>query len=163
MILPTHLVAAGGIIFNDKNEVLLVKNPRKGWEFPGGIIEQGETIPQGLLREIKEETGVSVKLVNIVGIYSRTKKKKGYNGVKEMPTIVAIDFICEYVSGVFSTSEESSEIKWCSIEEALKIIHSEQNVRFQKALDYKKSFTCMGFDINSANEFLINEEYSFDR
>lgn len=37
MILPTHVVAAGGVIVNDKNEILLVKNPRKGWEYPGGV------------------------------------------------------------------------------------------------------------------------------
>lgn len=58
MKLPTHIVAAGGIVINDNNEILLVNNPRKGWEFPGGIVETGETVPQGLIREIKEESGI---------------------------------------------------------------------------------------------------------
>ena len=53
MELPTHIVAAGGIIFNEVNKILLVKNPRKGWEYPGGEIENGETIIDGLKREIK--------------------------------------------------------------------------------------------------------------
>ena len=44
MILPTHIVATGGLIINEKNEILLVKNPRKGWEYPGGIVEEGETL-----------------------------------------------------------------------------------------------------------------------
>lgn len=35
---PTHIVAVGEIILNDKNQVLLVKNPRKGWEYTGGQI-----------------------------------------------------------------------------------------------------------------------------
>lgn len=39
MILPTHIVASGGIITNSQNEILLVKNPRKGREYPGGSIE----------------------------------------------------------------------------------------------------------------------------
>ena len=159
----THIVATGGLIKNEKNEILLVKNPRKGWEFPGGIVEQGETVPQGLIREIKEESGVDVEIINIIGIYSNTKKKKGYNGVEEIPTIVNIDFICKYISGDLTKSDESSEVKWFSKEEALKIVNSKLQFRFTKALDYQSTFTCVGFQINLSNEFDVHEEYKFDR
>lgn len=163
MVLPTHIVAAGGLIINDKNEILLVKNPRKGWEYPGGIVEEGETVPQGLIREIKEESGVDVDIINIVGIYSNTKKKKGYNGVEEVPTIVNIDFICKYVSGELTTSDESSDVKWFSKEEALKAINPKLQYRFRKALDYQSAFYCAGFQVNSSNEVEIHEEYKFGR
>ncbi|ADL52694.1 NUDIX hydrolase [Clostridium cellulovorans] len=123
MNLPTHIVAAGGLIVNDQDEILLVKNPRKGWEFPGGIVEPGETIPQGLIREIKEEAGIDVEIKNIIGIYSNTKKKKGYNCVDEIPTIVNIDFLCRYISGALTTSNESLEVNWFSKEEALKLVN----------------------------------------
>lgn len=163
MILPTHIVASGGIITNRENKILLVKNPRKGWEYPGGIIEPGETLPQGLIREIREETGVDVQIVNVVGIYSNTKKKKGYNGVKEVPTIVTIDFICKYISGDLRTSEESVEVKWFTKEEALKIVNPKQQLRFRRALNYKSGFSCLGFQVNSSNEIEVHEEYLFDR
>jgi 8-oxo-dGTP diphosphatase len=163
MILPTHIVAAGGVILNDKDEILLVKNPRKGWEYPGGIVELGETLPQGLIREIKEETGVNVEIINIVGIYSNTKKKKGYNGVEEVPTIVTIDFICKYTSGDLTTSDESSEVKWFSKEEALKIVNPKQQLRFRKALDCQSVFSCTGYQVNSSNEIEVHEEYLFER
>lgn len=163
MILPTHIVAAGGLITNDQNEILLVKNPRKGWECPGGIVEPGETLPQGLIREIKEETGVDVEIINIVGIYSNTKKKKGYNGVDEVPTIVTVDFICKYVSGDLRTSDESIEVKWFSKEEALNAVNPKQQLRFRKALDYKSAFSCMGYQVNSFNEIEVHEEYLFKR
>lgn len=163
MILPTHIVASGGIITNSQNEILLVKNPRKGWEYPGGIIEPGETLPQGLIREIKEETGVNVEITNIVGIYSNTKKKKGYNGVEEVPTIVTIDFICNYISGDLKTSDESVEVKWFSKEEALRIVNPKQQLRFRKALDYQSAFSCLGYQVNSSNEIEVHEEYLFDR
>ncbi|MCM1989116.1 NUDIX hydrolase [Oceanirhabdus seepicola] len=163
MILPTHIVAAGGLIVNSRNEILLVKNPRKGWEYPGGIVEPGETLPQGVIREIKEETGVNVDIVNIVGIYSNTKKKKGYNGVEEVPTIVTIDFICNYISGDLRTSDESIEVKWFSKEEALKIVNPKQQIRFRNALDYQSAFSCLGYKVNSSNEIEVHEEYLFDR
>jgi len=163
MIFPTHIVAAGGLIVNDKNEILLVNNPRKGWEYPGGIVEVGETLPQGLIREIKEETGVNVEIINIVGIYSNTKKKKGYNGVEEVPTIVNIDFVCRYISGDLTTSEESIEVKWFSKNEALKIVNPKLQYRFRKALEYKLGFNCVGFCINPNNEIQVHEEYLFDR
>ncbi|GEM_PF-433809 len=163
MILPTHIVAAGGLITNDKGEVLLVNNPRKGWEYPGGIVEQGETVIQGLIREIKEESGIEVEVVNIVGIYSSTKKKKGYNGVKEVPTIVTIDFICKYKSGNLTISDESKDVRWFFIGEALEIINKKQLHRFKKALAYKNGFSCVGQQVNDANEIEIHEEYLFHR
>jgi len=153
MILPTHIVAVGGLIINDKSEILLVKNPRKGWEYPGGIIEPGETLPQGLIREI----------INIVGVYSNTKKKKGYNGFEEIPTIVTIDFICKYISGDLTTSDESIEVKWFSKEEALKAVNPKQQLRFRRALDYKSALSCFGYQVNSANEIEVHEEYLFHR
>lgn len=163
MKLPTHIVAAGGIVINDNKEILLVNNPRKGWEFPGGIVEAGETVAQGLIREIKEESGIDVEVINISGIYSNTKKKKGYNGVEEVPTIVTIDFICKYVLGELATSDESIDSKWFSKEEALETINSKQKLRFQKALNYEEAFTCMGYEVNSSNEIEVHEEYLFSR
>lgn len=163
MVLPTHIVAAGGVIINDNNEILLMKNLRKGWEYPGGIVEPGETVPQGLIREIKEETGVNVDIINIVGIYSNTEKKKGYNGVEKVPTIVTIDFICKYISGELRPNDESSEVKWFSEKDALKIIKTKQQLRFRKALDYRSAFSCIGYQVNSSNEIEIHEEYLFKR
>lgn len=67
MNMPVHTVAVGGLAINENEEVLLVKNPRRGWEFPGGMVEAGETLPQALIREIKEESGANVIITGIVG------------------------------------------------------------------------------------------------
>jgi 8-oxo-dGTP diphosphatase len=37
-----HFVSVAGITTNEKNEVLLIKHPQRGWEFPGGMVEPGE-------------------------------------------------------------------------------------------------------------------------
>ena len=58
-----HIVAAGGLVTNSQGKVLLIKSPRFGdWEFPGGQVEEGETIPHALEREVFEETGIVVRV-----------------------------------------------------------------------------------------------------
>ena len=107
---PTHIVAAGGLVINQKGQVLLLKSPRYGdWEFPGGQVEESETIPHALEREVLEETGIVVRVKSLVGIYSNTGK----------PSKVIMDFVCEYVSGTPTLSAESSQVEWVNREEAL--------------------------------------------
>lgn len=65
------LVHAGGCIFNEKGEVLL---QRRGdcnmWGFPGGALELDETPESAAVREVKEETGLEVKVGELIGIYT---------------------------------------------------------------------------------------------
>ena len=107
---PMHIVAAGALVINPQGQILLIKSLRYAdWEFPGGQVEEGETMPQALKREVFEETGIVVEVKSLVGIYSNTR----------MPPIVNLDFICEYISGELKGSAESKEVEWVSREEAL--------------------------------------------
>ena len=111
-----HIVAAGGLVTNSQGQVLLIKSPRYGdWEFPGGQVEESETIPHALEREVFEETGIVVCVKSLVGIYSNVRK----------PSILNMDFICEYVSGEPKTSTESSEVEWVDREQALSRVKRE--------------------------------------
>ncbi len=92
-ILPTHIVATAGVVRNAKGEILMI-NGRQGWVFPGGQVEEGETLIDGLKREIMEETGIEVKVGQVFCISSNTGKYPGYNGVKEIPTKIMLDFVC---------------------------------------------------------------------
>ena len=55
--LQVHFVSAAGIVYKG-DKVLLIRTARRGWEYPGGIVEQGEAILDGLKREILEESGI---------------------------------------------------------------------------------------------------------
>ena len=73
--------AACCFLTNTKGELLLVQRsvePRRGlWTLPGGFVEVGETTEEAALRELKEETGLSGRGVNLFGVSSRPSKMSG--------------------------------------------------------------------------------------
>ena len=108
---PTHLVSGAALVTNEKGEILLVKSPLRGWEYPGGLIEPGETFQEALHREIREESGVEVEVTGFVGICKNIQRD-----------IVNIDFTARYVSGELTTSEESTEVVWATPQQAREMI-----------------------------------------
>eukprot|EP00250_Pteridium_aquilinum_P008275 c17820_g1_i1 orf=162-998(+) len=70
----SHQVGVGAIVINDQNEILVVQEvtgPTQGsgvWKMPTGVVHQGEDIRDGVVREIKEETGVDAKFVEVLGV-----------------------------------------------------------------------------------------------
>ena len=65
------LTFAGGCIFNDRGEVLLQRRGDSNkWGFPGGAVEPGETPEMTAVREAKEETGLDVSVVQLIGVYT---------------------------------------------------------------------------------------------
>ena len=136
--LPTHIVSAGAIVLNDLGEVLLVKDARKdAWTFPGGIIEEGEGVLDGVKREVLEETGITVEVGELFCVTSNTCKYPGYNGVKEVPTKVMLDFVCRATGGTPRPSEENSQTAWFPLNEAQRLITAPAlAARFQAYLEY---------------------------
>ena len=134
---PTHIVAAGGYVFDSKGNILIVKTHNRGWDCTGGQIEEGENIEDGVLREILEESGVNARIKCLCGIYSNVGKHLFYDGITPVPTKVMMDFICEYIDGDLTSSNETSEVIWVPKEEVLEYITSPAQIyRFKKMLDY---------------------------
>jgi len=121
--LPVHFVSAAGVVYKS-GKVLLIQSERRGWEFPGGIVEQGEALLDGLRREIFEESGISVEPEAVTGIYQNLACKKGYGPLEGMtlPTTVNIVFRCRYVSGKEFVSDEFQDVGWFKPDEALQLI-----------------------------------------
>ncbi|WP_105994473.1 NUDIX hydrolase [Staphylococcus simulans] len=105
---PLHILSASCLVTNDKNEILLIKSPRRGWEMPGGQVENGETITDAAIREVKEEAGVNVEITKYCGAFQNTNH-----------SIVNHLFRAEYVSGSLTTSEESLEVGFFSYEQVM--------------------------------------------
>jgi 8-oxo-dGTP diphosphatase len=125
MVLPTHIVAAAGIVEDGNGNVLLEKTHHGGWVFPGGQVEVGENIIDAVIREIKEESGIDVSVDRLFVVSSNTTEPhEGYNGVKLVPTKVMMDFICTYIGGDVCASEENSESAWVPKDKVMDMITS---------------------------------------
>lgn len=102
---PKQTVTVSGYITNEKEEALLVKTFWRAdtWELPGGGVESGETLDLALCREIFEETGITVKLLGVTGVYS--------NG-----STVSVVFHGKSTGGVLSTSEETQDVRFVKLD-----------------------------------------------
>ena len=126
--MPVHIIAAAGIVKNDKNEILMVKTHGDNWVFPGGQVEVGENVIDGVKREIMEETGIEVEVGELFSISSNTCTYPGYNGV---------NFICTAKAGEPRPSEENSESKFVSEKQVLGMMESQAYIeRFKNYLEY---------------------------
>ncbi len=134
---PTHIVAAAGYVFDTRGNLLLVKTLHRGWDAPGGQVETGESLEEGLLREIMEESGVTATVRCLAGVYSNVGQHLYYDGVTPVPTKVMFDFLCDYVGGDPRPSEETSEAVWAPREKALSYITQPVlRFRFEQALSF---------------------------
>lgn len=74
MSIPIHV----SVVLQQEDRILLVQERKpenyEKWNLPGGHLELGETIPQGAMREVVEETGLTVTLSELVGIYTGIRK-----------------------------------------------------------------------------------------
>lgn len=137
MAFPTHIVAAGGYVFDGAGNILIVKTHNRGWDCTGGQVEIGESLEEGVLREILEESGITARIKCLCGIYSNVGQYIHYDGVTQVTTKVMFDFICEYISGEPTPSEETSEVMWVPAEYALDYITvSATRYRLEKILGF---------------------------
>ena len=106
------VVAVGGIIL-DGEKVLLVRRgqePLLGqWSIPGGAVEVGEQLPEALRREILEETGLAVRVGEIVEVLDRIiHDEQG----KVRYHYVLADYLCRVEGGRLQAASDASEASW---------------------------------------------------
>ncbi|HLU22056.1 MAG TPA: NUDIX domain-containing protein [Bacillaceae bacterium] len=108
---PKHIVSAATIVVNNKDELLLIKGPRRGWEMPGGQVEEGESLKEAAIRETKEESGIDVEITRFCGIYQNVDR-----------SICNTLFLAKPIGGVPTTSSESLEVGFFPVEQALEMV-----------------------------------------
>lgn len=100
---PIILVFGGGILANEDNEILLQKHSDfNEWGLPGGAIEFGETAEEACVREFKEEIGIDVKVISLMGVST--------DNIQHYPTgdvaqTVVIEFLVKKISSKNSNTD----------------------------------------------------------
>lgn len=111
MPVPKHIVSAATIVINDKNEILLIKGPRRGWEMPGGQVEEGESLQDAAIRETKEESGIDIEVTKFCGVFQNVSG-----------SICNTLFLATPIGGELTTSPESLEVGFFPIQQALEMV-----------------------------------------
>jgi 8-oxo-dGTP pyrophosphatase MutT (NUDIX family) len=116
---PTTKVRSGVMVLvKDSNGKILLeqRSDCKLWGFPGGRIEAGETIEQSAVREVFEETGLTVRIVRLLGIYSDPKDGRIVRYPHSDNTVQLVDTYveAEIISGALKKSPESLDLKFFS-------------------------------------------------
>ena len=121
--------SAGGIVFNDKGQVLLTQHSQnKNWSFPKGWIEKGQTIEEAALREVKEEGGVVAEIISKIGYNKYVYTLDGEKIFK-----IVTYFLMKYLSGDPKDHDwEVSEAGWFVPEDALKQLTFSQDKQLLK-------------------------------
>jgi ADP-ribose pyrophosphatase YjhB (NUDIX family) len=105
------LVGVGAIVVNN-GRVLLVcrgREPLKGhWTLPGGVLELGESLVDGVKREIAEETGLEVEPVELVELLDRIHRE----GEKVRYHYVIADYLCRVTGGQLRAASDADAVRW---------------------------------------------------
>jgi 8-oxo-dGTP diphosphatase len=109
---PSAPIVAIGAIIVEAGRVLLVRRgsePLKGqWSLPGGALELGESLTDGLVREVKEETGLLVEPVELIELLDRIHR----DGERVRYHYVIADYLCRVAGGDPIAATDVDEVRW---------------------------------------------------
>jgi len=99
---PIFRIGVFALIFNYEKQILLGhRRDIDWWNLPGGGMEYGETVDEAVCREVREETGLEVKVERLVGVYSKPQKQE-----------VVLTFLCQAIGGTLQPTEETRESRY---------------------------------------------------
>jgi ADP-ribose pyrophosphatase YjhB (NUDIX family) len=105
------LAGVGAVVVQD-GRVLLVRRggePLKGhWTLPGGVLEPGETLVQGVAREVKEETGLEVEVIELIELLDRIHRE----GERVRYHYVIADYLCRVTGGSLHAASDADAVRW---------------------------------------------------
>jgi ADP-ribose pyrophosphatase YjhB (NUDIX family) len=107
----TPLVGVGAVVV-EQGRVLLVRRgrePLKGhWSLPGGLLELGESLAAGVIREVREETGLRVEPVELIELLDRIHRE----GERVRFHYLIADYLCRVTGGALQAASDAEAVRW---------------------------------------------------
>jgi len=134
------VVGVGGVVISGGRALLVRRGgpPLEGqWSIPGGMLETGETLLEGVRRELAEETGIEVRVVKLIEVFERisldTAGKTKYH-------FVVLDYLCEAAAGEARAGSDVTDVAWVRAEDLGKYRLTETATRvIEKAFQMARS------------------------
>lgn len=112
---PTHIVGAGAVLINTRNEILLVRDhDSTRFNLPGGHVDPGERIQDSIVREVLEETGIEASFESILGFTTRYPYELGKSNIH---FICRLQPLTETVNII--DTDEIAEARWVPVDSYL--------------------------------------------
>jgi 8-oxo-dGTP diphosphatase len=111
------VVGVGGVVIRDGRALLIKRGsaPLKDqWSIPGGTLELGESIQEGVRRELLEETGIEVRVGELIEVFDRIFRD---DAGKIQYHFVIVDFLCEAISGEARAASDVTDVAWVNEED----------------------------------------------
>jgi 8-oxo-dGTP diphosphatase len=115
------VVGVGGVIIDDGRALLIRRGsePLRGeWSIPGGTLELGESLQQGVARELREETGLEVRVLELIEVFDRIFADDGSLPLKreQRPRFhfVIVDYLCERIGGEPRAGSDVTDVVFAS-------------------------------------------------
>ena len=107
----TPLMGVGAVVV-DEGRVLLVRRgtePLRGqWSLPGGLLELGEALTEGVVREVREETGLAVEPLELIELLDRIHRE----GECVRYHYVIADYLCRVTGGMLQAASDADAVRW---------------------------------------------------
>jgi len=133
------VVGVGGVIIDRSRTVLIRRGsePLRGqWSIPGGVLEIGETLQHGVAREVLEETGMVVRVLDLIEVFDRIYPAKGARSSAGKPRprfhYVIADYLCERLGGEPRAGSDVTDLAFAGEEELEKFHLTEIATRVLK-------------------------------
>lgn len=137
---PTSIViSASAFVLDDRGRLLMIRRTDSGLHaLPGGRHELGETMTGTAIRETQEETGITIAVRGLIGIYSNPHHVVEFSD-GEVRQEFSICFRADLVSGQPRGSDESSEVRWAEPAELPTLdIHPSIRLRIEHGFEHRQ-------------------------
>lgn len=147
------IVGVGGVVISDGRALLIKRGgpPLKGqWSIPGGMLELGETLVEGVERELAEETGIEIRVLELIEVFERIELDAAGRARYHF---VVLDYLCEAVRGEVRAGSDVSDVAWAEPSEFGSYGLSETATRvIEKAFRAKQGRSTPGAPLSGMNQ-----------